>query len=180
MPQVKTPRAGRGPVSGVPGLRVRSVVALAAALALAGCGSDSSPTGGGSAGISASMNGTAWSASSASAQHNAAANLLVIFALPAGSQQYGMSINISGFQGTGTHTFGPGNQALAVVTVGAEQGWNTVQAQGSGSVTVTSFSSSRVTGTFSFTAHPSLTSSQTGPMVVTNGQFDLPVIPVGS
>ncbi len=161
-----------------PGIRAHGVVALATLLVVGGCGSDGSPTAAGNGTISASMNGSAWSVSPAMAQHNAGAGLVVIFAPSTGS--YGLGINLPGFQGTGSYVLGPASQTFAVVTVGADPaGWGTVYGEGSGTVTVTSSTSSRITGTFSFVAHPSPTSSQTGPMVVTNGQFDLPVVPVG-
>lgn len=161
-----------------PGIRARGVATLATLLMVGACGSDGSPTAAGNGTISASMNGSAWSVSPAMAQHNAGAGLVVIFAPSTGS--YGLGINLSGFQGTGSYTFGPASQTFAVVTMGADPaGWGTVYGEGSGSVTVTTFSSSRIRGTFSFTAHPSPTSGQTGPMVVTNGEFDLPVVPVG-
>jgi hypothetical protein len=169
---------GISPGLGTPGTRAPGIAALAMALALASCGGDGSPTAPGNGTISASMNGAAWSVDSAMAQHNAGAGLVVIFAPSTGS--YGLGINLPGFQGSGSFNLGPASQTFAVVTVGADPaGWGTVYGDGSGSVTVTSFSSSRIVGTFSFTAHPAPTSSQSGPMVVTNGQFDLPVIPVG-
>jgi hypothetical protein len=169
--------------SGPPGLdaprtRPGRVLALLAALLVGACGGDGSPTAAGNGTISASMNGSAWSVSPAMAQHNAGAGLVVIFAPSTGS--YGLGINLPGFQGTGSYALGPASQTFAVVTVGADPaGWGTVYGEGSGTVTVTSSTSSRITGTFSFVAHPSPSSSQTGPMVVTNGQCDLPVVPVG-
>lgn len=175
----KPHQPGVRPGPGIPGARPPGLVFLATAMFLAACGGDGSPTAPGNGAISASMNGADWSVNSAMAQHNAGAGLVVIFAPSTGS--YGLGINLPGFQGTGDYPLGPASQTFAVVTVGADPaGWGTVYGNGSGSVTVTSFSASRITGTFSFTAaHPAPASSQSGPMVVANGQFDLPVVPVG-
>ncbi len=116
MQQRNTPRFDPGARLGVAGHRARGIVALAATLSLTACGSDSSPTASGAGVISASMNGAEWSVSSAVAQHNAGANLLVIFA--PSTESFGLGVNIPGFQGTGSHAFGPATQTLAVVTNG--------------------------------------------------------------
>ncbi len=68
---------------------------------------------------------------------------------------------------------------MAVVTLGTEQGWGTQYSEVPGTITITSLTDSRVTGTFSFTAEPSPSSSQTETLTVVNGQFDIPVIEVG-
>lgn len=145
--------------------------------------SDDGPTGQvpGQGSISATVNGSAWTVSTpyTSAQHNVAGAVFTINAVDP-NQTYGMAISLSEFEGAGTYEIRSGFPLrMAVVTLGAEQGWGTEYSEVPGTITITSLSDSRVTGTFSFTAEPSPTSSQTGTLTVANGQFDVPVIPVG-
>ena len=150
-------------------------VAVLTLFPLTACGGSDSPSGpAGSGTMSATVNGSGWSVDSGQAQYNVSEDLIVLFAPSTGS--YGMGVNLPAFAGPGTYAFE--NQRFATVTLGADPGWGTTYEDGEGSLTVTSFSSERITGTFQFTAYPSPSSSQTGTLVVTDGQFDLPVIPL--
>jgi hypothetical protein len=140
------------------------------------CGSDS-PTGPGAATISATIAGEAWSATAphASAQHNVAQSGLTIFATDP-TAMYGLAITLQQIDGPGTYTLHDEFPLrFAVVTLGAAPGWGTTY-DGSGSVTIATLSSTRVTGTFQFTAGPQPGSTQTTTLTVSNGSFDLPVI----
>ena len=146
------------------------------------CGSDSSPTEDrGEASISATINGVAWSVSApfASSQHNAGGGIFTLTAVDP-AQSYGLAITLSEFTGSGTYEIRAGFPLrMAVVTVGAGTGWGTEYSEVPGTISITSFGNDRARGTFSFTAEPSPSSEQTGTLTVVNGQFDVPVIPVG-
>jgi hypothetical protein len=84
----------------------------------------------------------------------------------------GLPSNAVGFafadQGTGTYTIAPGSLVSAGVTVGSTA-WVAGQALGSGTIVVTTFTASRIAGTFTINLVPSLG----GPaMAVTDGVFD--------
>lgn len=96
-----------------------------------------------------------------------------------------ISITLGYIAGTGTYPLGVnhGTTAGGIGTVFAPQGsgfgtWSTNLAGSGGSVNVTSLTSSRIAGTFQFTAPPQSFSSTTGTRVVTNGAFDMP-LPTG-
>jgi hypothetical protein len=76
---------------------------------------------------------------------------------------------ISTAGGTGTVT-GPQG--------GTFSSWSTNLTGSGGTLTVTSLTSSRIVGTFQFTAPPQTFSTTTGTRVVTNGAFDMP-LPAG-
>jgi hypothetical protein len=150
---------------------------------LAACGSDDGPTAQspGQGSINATINGSAWAVSTpfTSAQNNVGGAVFVITAADP-NQTYGLAISLSEFAGAGTYEIRPGFPLrMAVVTLGTEQGWGTQYSEVPGTITITSLTDSRVTGTFSFTAEPSPSSSQTETLTVVNGQFDIPVIEVG-
>lgn len=70
--------------------------------------------------------------------------------------------------GAGSYTIAPGNLVSAGVTIGTTA-WVAGQAQGSGTITVSTFTASRIAGTFAIT----LVASGSGPgMTVTEGVFD--------
>ncbi|TVP58994.1 MAG: hypothetical protein EA351_02325 [Gemmatimonadales bacterium] len=161
---------------------LRCTLAVPLTLAITACGSDNSPSAPGDSGsISATINGQAWSASApfAQAQHNQAQSLVTLWAADPNAT-YGMSISLSEFTGPGTYEIRPGFPLrMAVVTLGSDPGWGTQYSGTPGTITIAQLTSSRATGTFQFTAEPSPSSSQTGTLMVTQGQFDVPVIVVG-
>jgi hypothetical protein len=94
----------------------------------------------------------------------------------AGANTAGVAVGfgVSMIQGTGTQTFGPGivSAANASVTAGT-MSWSASNFQGTGSVTLTTLTANRATGTFQFSA-PALTAGSTpSPRVVTSGAFDV-------
>ena len=156
----------------------RSVLVVVAAATLAACGGGSD---GGPASpnpnqntskstMSARIDGVQWTATNVgvSARNGA---LIVAGGNTAG---VGIGFAASMIQGTGAQTFGPGivSAANGSVTAGT-MSWSASKFQGSGTVTLTTLTANRATGTFSFTA-PALTAGSTpSPRVVTAGQFDV-------
>jgi hypothetical protein len=76
-------------------------------------------------------------------------------------------------QGVGTYTIGGTPLATANLSEGGSNSWQANGVLGSGSVTITSVSATRVTGTFVFTAEASAGSGTPASRVVTNGAFDI-------
>jgi hypothetical protein len=177
------------------------VIVMFAALA-AGCGgSGSSPaapsatsgSGTGSSGsgstpngtLSATIDGVPWTASvSVQTQFN---NGILSFA--GGDNRQTLSIAVTANRGTGTYTAGLVDPQNVVVTnlstVGSAASWLTGPTFGSGSVTITSLTSTSASGTFSLTLAPTPGSGATGNKVLANGVFNVtftvsPTLPPGS
>jgi Family of unknown function (DUF6252) len=72
----------------------------------------------------------------------------------------------------GVHSLAFGSSANAFMTIGGQQ-WVTATPGGTGSVTITTLTSTRVTGTFTMGMQPALTNPGARPSQVTNGVFDL-------
>jgi microcystin-dependent protein len=76
--------------------------------------------------------------------------------------------------GTGTGTFAIGSSIGAVGThTFTGKVWSASAIQGSGSIVVTTRTSNRVAGTFSFVLQADAASGATGTRTITQGQFDL-------
>lgn len=93
-----------------------------------------------------------------------------------------VTITLGYISGPGTYPLGvnagttAGGTAGVIATQGTALGtWNTNLTGNGGTITVSSLTSSRIAGTFSFTAPPMNFTTTTGTRVVTNGQFDLPL-----
>lgn len=144
----------------------------------AGCGGDDdNPTspgggnGGGTGGVkmSATVDGTAWQAFTATAINNSGV-------IAIGSSNASGEIGIGfGFQdaGPGTYTIGPGQIATANVISLDGTGWVANDARGSGSIVVTTLTADRIAGTFEFTAMRTVGTGNPATRVVTDGSFDL-------
>ncbi|HVT40390.1 MAG TPA: hypothetical protein VHE78_15210 [Gemmatimonadaceae bacterium] len=74
--------------------------------------------------------------------------------------------------GTGTQTIGPGTLAAANVLIGSQM-WQANSFGGSGTITLTTVTSNRVVGTFTFTAKALVSSVTPATRLVTSGQFDV-------
>ena len=149
------------------------VCTLMLAAAACGGGGSSSATGPGnnaSNAMSAQIDGATWT-SSASRRATRTNNVLSI----TGSDNAQKLITIAVANVTATGTFslalGNANGALGNVIDGTKI-WASSLQGGGGTIIVTTLSSARVAGTFSFTAVPA-TSAATGTVRVTNGTFDL-------
>lgn len=94
-----------------------------------------------------------------------------------------LTINLGYLSGPGTYPLGvnPGTTAGGTgQVIGPQSGsaigdWSTNLTGSAGSLTVTSLTSTRITGTFQFTAPPQSFTQTTGTRVVTNGAFDMPL-----
>ena len=120
--------------------------------------------------LSARIDGAAWTATAVSVGVNTGG--LIIAGASASGQ--GLAIGVSRTQGTGTQTFGSNVSALGTLTIGTGS-WSATGLQGiggTGSVTLTTLTSNRAAGTFTFTAKP-LAGGASGDRVVTQGAFDV-------
>ena len=150
--------------------RVRWLAALLL-LGLTSCGGGDSPTDiplPATGSMSASIDGSAWSAAQAQAVRGGGAVTL------AGTDIALLSLGLA-FQdtGTGTYTLGPGQGVTASVS-DPQNIWSANDLQGSGTITVTTLDATRVAGTFSFIAPASPNSGPPASRTVTSGAFDVP------
>jgi hypothetical protein len=74
--------------------------------------------------------------------------------------------------GTGTYTIGTTIGTVGTHTFSGKT-WSASSAQGSGSIVLTTRTSNRVAGTFSFVLQPDAASGATGTRTITQGRFDL-------
>jgi hypothetical protein len=74
--------------------------------------------------------------------------------------------------GTGTYPVGSGNATVGTHTYQSHT-WSASAIQGSGTITITTKTATRVAGTFSFVLQPDAASGATGTRTITNGVFDL-------
>jgi hypothetical protein len=138
-------------------------------LAIAACSSSSSPDGTAVGTLKATVEGEAFNASLATTAVNTGGVLAI-----AGSDSRGrqIQVRIIGADKAGTYSLGGlTNMNVATVTLAPEasQTFVTSMIAGTGSVVITEFTSSRVAGTFSFTALNSATVQKK----VTDGSFNL-------
>lgn len=154
-----------------------TTLAFAASLTLvAACSSDNpTPSGTNNSGspMSASINGTQWSATTASA--SASSNVISISGLRLTAPNYTVGITLSNVASTGTYPLGVNatNFGGQVVVSNLTGGWSTPINGAAGQINITTLSSSRIAGTFSFNATP--ISQTTGNLTVTGGSFDVPL-----
>ncbi len=140
-------------------------------LAASGCsGSTDNNNGNGNGSMTASIDGASWTGNLATA----ASYQGTVLGFAGTNGSYQINITLSGVNGTGTYTLGTGQLSIATVaTVSTSpQVWVTSSTGGTGSVVITSLTSSAVQGTFSFTAVGS-SGGATGNKAVTNGQFNV-------
>jgi hypothetical protein len=135
-------------------------------LAACGGGDDPAGPGGGGAGMSARVDGQSWTATFAHGVRDQASVVV-----GAAGQGAGTQINFALVsKGTGTYPLGPAGDA-AYLTQGGN-GWVTGASGGSGSVTLTTLTDTRIAGTFEFTAVP-VTGGASGTRTITQGSFDV-------
>ncbi len=161
----------------------RTLIALLLT-ALTACGGGGTPTGpsnpgGGSNVFSASIDGTAWSAPSASV--NAAASTssvpggLIFTGTTVGTQARSLIISLDRIKGPGTYPLGVNTGTTAggtlTMTLGSQSWWTPLNGK-AGTITITSLTSTRVAGTFSGELGP--LAGGAGTVHITNGKFDVP------
>jgi hypothetical protein len=131
------------------------------ALLVAACGTEENNNGG----VSASIDGTPFTALIAFGTYTG--NVLTIGGL---SGSTSINLTVPNVTTTGTLSLASGQAGIAEVDVNA-QNWSTSVTGGTGSITVTSISSTQASGTFTFSAPATVGSGATGTKVVTNGVF---------
>lgn len=146
------------------------LLALLIPLAI-GCGSDggTGPAGGTlvNGSFSARLDGATFTPSAA-----AVINSSGIVSIGAGNAS-GRTIGFAWVDGgTGTYAVGSGNATVGTHTYQGHT-WSASAIQGSGSITVTTKTLTRVAGTFSFVLQPDIASGASGTRTVTQGSFDL-------
>ena len=162
-------------------MRVRTLCLAALLVTTAGCDGDGSPTspfggsgggigGGGSTSVTALVDGTMFrSSQSLSATYSTPGNSLMVAA-----SDGNLDFSFSTVGPVGTTNVGPQSQTSATLrTLSGLSGgeWVANSAAGRGSVTIATLTSTRATGTFSFTLVPSAGTTAVGERSVTNGTF---------
>jgi hypothetical protein len=153
---------------------------VAAIATLPGCGGDDNPAGPGADGpMSATIDGESWTAGGFALAQTVpnvpgAFILTGTEAFVAGRELRSMTLTLYSIAGAGTYPLGvnlmvPGGNAIVANTT---SGWGTPLSGAAGTITITTFSETRIAGTFSFVASAT-TGSATGSATVTDGEFDL-------
>jgi hypothetical protein len=157
-------------------MRHTTTALLAAALFSAlSCGDDTptdtedEPSGPGTGSIGAQVNGQPWSATTRGATH--VSGTLTITGTDASQRTVLVAAANVTAPGTFQLTLGNPNGAIASVIEGGAI-WSSSLSGGSGTLTVSILTATRVAGSFTFTGVPA-TVSATGTRAVTGGQFDL-------
>jgi hypothetical protein len=152
--------------------RIRALLSLVLLSAMACGGSSTGPDNGtnNSAGpMSATIDGKAWSSPFPTATYH---NTIVAVA----GLDLGITASVSfAFVASapGTFSVGNGNNVFgSAVVAEAGKGWGTAFPGGTGTVTLTTLTSTRVAGTFAFDAVAN-NGGATGTVHVTNGKFDI-------
>jgi hypothetical protein len=170
---------------------------LAAVFLVAACAGGDSPTdpndpgnggggGGGGTGsrMTATVDGQAWSAASAEGavvalQHAPRSGGYIITGLESVTGAAGsILITINNIAGPGTYPLGVDAVTVyggfAGITATGGRSWTTPISGAAGSITITALTTTRIAGTFNFTADATA-GGATGTRVVTNGVFDAPI-----
>lgn len=128
--------------------------------------------------MSATVAGTAFSPPSATVAAHYVGQVLTLQGSTTANPVTAISMNVLNVTGPGTYQLNPnfvGTFAQVAITDGASaQVWTTALSPGNGTITVTTLSSTRVAGTFTFTAQFA-SGGATGQKSVTSGSFDIPL-----
>lgn len=148
---------------------------------LTACGGDDGGTGstpGGSKSMEASVAGVQWTANPLAIAAARSGTVLTITGSdvkPGTSTQ--ISINLPNVSGPGTFPLNPnvvGQLALLTITTGTTPSvWTTALSPGTGSISITTLTTERVAGTFSFTAQASPGTPATSQRAVSSGTFNI-------
>jgi hypothetical protein len=122
--------------------------------------------------VSLAQNGNAFNASSASGLYFAANRVAQV---QASNNTRSFSLSLNEVTGPGTYALGQIARVLTLATIGqTPQGvWTTSATGGTGSVTITSITPTRMRGTFTATLQPLAGSGTTGTVTISNGSFDI-------
>ena len=137
-------------------------------LAAAACGGDSTTGPGTSGAISATIDGAHWTSSLGATTSHSSGSYGI------GGSNSDATIGLAfPDAGVGTYDIGQLSPTNVLLTQQGGATWVASAIGGSGSVTVTSVTASRIVGTFNFTLVPLSGSSATGNRTITNGTFDI-------
>lgn len=133
----------------------------------------------GSSQMTATINGQAFSVTGVSAvfaaQLDANSGSYLLSGVETASTFRSITFTLSGISGPGTYPLGVDGVSVAggagSVSVNATNVWNTGLSGASGTITITSLTTTRIAGTFAFSANAA-GGSATGSQSVTNGSFD--------
>lgn len=171
-------------------MRARTSIALLALLATAACGGGGSddnnnptdPGGNGgatngtwTAKIGTTNNGPVWSAVGTITVSRQANNFIGLGGSGyAGSTPYSLVLGIANATAPGTHTLTPqsGGDGSSLIVGGTSTGWGTAFAGGTGSVTITLLTATRIKGTFSGNVIRG-SGAAAAPLWVVDGAFDI-------
>lgn len=167
-------------------MRMLKRLAVLATLVALGCGgggddddngNPTGPPGGGATNgsFSVQINGAAWTAiGTINIQRQQNNTIGFAGSGSAGGTTYGVAVSIVNATGPGTHSlniFAGGDGSNVALGNSSGVGYTTGLTGGSGTVTITSLTSTRIVGTFSGTAVPA--GSSAANLVLVNGQFDI-------
>lgn len=159
------------------------LVVLLALLAGVACGSSTSPSGGGigtsnggnnTTVVTAAIDGTTFTATTSSALVR---NGILAVSGVSGSGANLTTLALATTAVLGTNRIAPGtgvNANYQTVSGTTSSGWLASDSQGSGTVTVTTLTSSRAGGSFSFVLAP-VSGAAAGPKTILAGTFDVPL-----
>ena len=159
-------------------MRLPAFALIVGLIFVAACGGDDpTPSGPGSTvgPMTAGINGTQWTASTASAV-TAGTGLLVINGTRLTTPNYTLSFTLSNIGSVGVYALGVGVNMFGGTVVASSPtlgGWSTPLSGSAGEINVTTLTASRIAGTFAFVATPQ--SGATGNLTVTSGSFDVPI-----
>jgi hypothetical protein len=159
-------------------MQLRTIAFASFVTLLAACGSDAGPctsSCGTSGPMKASINGTDWVATTGAAVGIGSGGI-TLSGIRVGEPAYTLSFQLYNILGTGIYEIGSSpnmNGGSAVVSRVPSGGWSTPLNGESGEINITTLTSARIAGTFSFIAQP--LAGTTGTMNVTSGSFDLPI-----
>ena len=159
-------------------MRALKTLVVIATLTAFGCGGDDDPTGLPSGGatngtLTAQINGTSWSATGTITVNRQANSIGLAGSGFAGSNAYSLVMSINNATGPGTHnlSLAAGGDGSSLIVGSTTTGYGTAFTGGSGTITITSLTANRVTGTFSGVLPPS--SGSAAGLTITNGSFDV-------
>jgi hypothetical protein len=122
--------------------------------------------------ISATIAGASFNAAHASGTYFAANRVVTV---QGSNNTRGFSISLNEVTGPGTYTLNTTRWVGTTLSVSPTvvDGWRSDQTGGSGSVTVTSLTATRMRGTFTATLGPIPNTGATGTITIANGSFDI-------
>lgn len=136
-----------------------------------GTNSTSNATTAGDGAISMTINGTAWRSLKGADRVSKSGTVYAIVGL---NLPYTISLGVAGLTAPGTVNLNlaTGGQGSLAIVANATGGWGTAFNGGTGTITVTTLTATRIAGTFSFDAVPG-SGNAAGTLQVRNGKFDV-------